>query len=467
MANKLFSGTLILSLSNSSIRIISFILLPIMTMYLTPSDYGIISIVVLINTFISIILNPGLISATMRLFYDYETEQDKIELFGSALILFLFISVIVCGFFIYYGEYLSKYFLSEFPFYPYGIYAIIIAFLTQTTKLWDILYRIRNKIISIAIISFINVLINLSVSIYTVVYLDYGVYGRILGMLVASSFSFIFTFSILIKYTRFNFSLPIIKKIIFLGYPLLFGIIATAILNVGDRLIIEKFLGLAKLGIYETAYKIGTVPIFLSVGFKKMWVPYFYENVKSNNIKDIKKDSKAFISILIFGILSLLIILPEVYTFLIGTKYWEGIKLVPPIILGTYLLLLSIITNAILSYDKKFKLITLFLIVAAVTNILLNIFLIKYFGIIVASIATFFAYFIQFYLSFIYTKKTKHSLINSKIFWGSIILLIVSSLHIYVYGVYFSTYILLSKIIFVILFAFLIKKIFLADFKFK
>ena len=65
-----FIGGGLLSVVNISHKAVNFILLPIFTFYLTPHEFGLMGVYFLVVAVLSMIYNPGVISATTRLFYD-------------------------------------------------------------------------------------------------------------------------------------------------------------------------------------------------------------------------------------------------------------------------------------------------------------------------------------------------------------------------------------------------------------
>ena len=76
---RFFIGGLSLSAVSVSQKIVSFLLLPVFTYYLNPKEFGIIAIYSLIMAMLAMVYNPGLISSTQRLYYDYSPESTDIK----------------------------------------------------------------------------------------------------------------------------------------------------------------------------------------------------------------------------------------------------------------------------------------------------------------------------------------------------------------------------------------------------
>lgn len=74
---------------------INFLLIPILTIYLTPSDYGIISVVTTINAFLNVFYLFGLNGSLNRFFYEYKEDNKKIEKLFGTIITFVLINSFV------------------------------------------------------------------------------------------------------------------------------------------------------------------------------------------------------------------------------------------------------------------------------------------------------------------------------------------------------------------------------------
>ena len=83
-ASIIFKGTISSTIVTSSTQLIGIILLPVFTFYLTPEDYGIVSIVSMIVLILSHLTNPGILTATNRLFHNTKDINEKKLLIGSS-----------------------------------------------------------------------------------------------------------------------------------------------------------------------------------------------------------------------------------------------------------------------------------------------------------------------------------------------------------------------------------------------
>jgi O-antigen/teichoic acid export membrane protein len=195
------------------------------------------------------------------------------------------------------------------------------------------------------------------------------------------------------------------KEILVFGFPLIFAIWAYSVLNLTDRYMIERFLGLRQVGFYDIAHRIAAVPLFLSIGLRQMWTPLFYDNMEKRNYHVISRLMSFSIFAMCFICLLLVIFCKEVVVLMLDDRYLAVIPVIPWIVLGTFFLGLLPFSNAFLGYEKKFKHISAIASTAAILNIALNFILINHIGIIGAAIATATAYLLYLGFSIVVARK--------------------------------------------------------------
>ena len=413
---KLFIGSVAVSAEQISHKLISFLLLPVFTHYLTPKDYGIISMVTFTIGILNLIYNPGIMSGAQRLYFDTEVLSERKKLLGSAFVFFLFVPLIFTLLLLFLGPYIFEHVFKELSFYPYGIFAIVIALCMQPRRLWAGFLAMTYKISKMAIFNAIAMFIGIGLSIILVVVVKIGVIGRLLGMFVSAFFLLIISTITIYRYSGkfFSYSFTELKKLFKLAYPLTFGIWAYFILDLIDRYMLERMLGIESVGIYDIGYKFAMIPLLFSLGFNKMWSPIYYESRNNKDYKTISKLISYYVMLLSFVCSSVILFSGYIFKFLINSRFSDGLSVLPWVTLGIFFMVLLTISNSSLGYDKKFSKISLIATISALTNVMLNYFLISRLGIIGAALATFISYFLYFMLGMILSKKTTLLYFNFK-----------------------------------------------------
>lgn len=395
----LLKGSVAVTLADSSAKVLGIILVPLYTFYLTPTDYGTVSVVMLIMTFLNLLYNPGMVSATQRLYYDTEIDERRMELIGSAFVFFLFIPIIPIALGLLIGERITGVLFSNFNFYPYGLLALILAFFTQPKRILVALFTLQYKIHLIAIYSFIAIILSTTTTILLVVVFEMGAMGKVLGLFPSALFFFYLSFSKVLKYSNKIWSFSSIKIQLKLGAPLIIAIWSSEILHIADRYIIERMTDLGSLGLYSFSYQISEAPMMLLLGVRQLWNPIFYENMNHRNFNTISRLSFFYILGFSFIIIMIILFIKEFTVLLINERYYLSIELIPIILVGIFFNGLLVLTNSIFGFNKNFGSISVIAFIAAIINILLNILLIPKIGIIGSAVATLIAYLLYFLIA--------------------------------------------------------------------
>ena len=143
--------------------------------------------------------------------------------------------------------------------------------------------------------------------------------------------------------------------------------------------------------------------------------------------------AKDYINLMTYAMVALILIAPEVVKILANESYWEGISIIPPVVLANYVIFAYSLYVNIEHYYKKTPYITVNTIIAAASNIVLNFIFIPRYGYIAAAYTTLASYFISFVLHTRYAKKLEPNLYPLKRFLYPLIELLAVTILFYVF----------------------------------
>ncbi len=458
-----FLGGISLSLVNISSKVVNLIILPVITFYLLPEDFGIIAIYSLIIGILGMIYNPGIISVTIRLYYDNEDSSiENKRLVGSSFGFLIIIPILLLLFSVFYGDLIFLQLFNDFDFWPYGFLAILAAMTVQPVRLWSNLWIAKKKVNRVAIISLLKIFISVILTLLLIIILELDAMGRILALLTSNFVIFIFASYDIINYSKLNFSFNKLIKILILGFPLVFSVFSYVLMESTDKYMLEIFTDLGQLGIYDIAYTLSSIPLFIILGFSQVWQPIFYENMKKNLTGNIKKISNYYIISFSLVVFFVLIFSNEVFNLFIDQKFISALNIVPWIISGVFFLGLSNLIATIYTYEKRFKMIGFLAIISAVINVFLNYYLINYFGTIGAAISSFITYLCYFLLLFYNLRNNIFDLFSKQVLIGSICIFLFFSILLIFFNnllIDFNLYYTLGKIILSLLIIYVLIKL--------
>ncbi|HEM5088107.1 TPA: oligosaccharide flippase family protein, partial [Streptococcus suis] len=196
-----------------------------------------------------------------------------------------------------------------------------------------------------------------------------------------------------------------IKSALAISMPLVLHGIAINILSQSDRVMITALRNASETGIYSLVYNLGMLAIVITYSMEGVWVPWFTRRLKEGEEAVVNDRAKIYIELIALAMGLLILIGPEVIRILSDSKYWEGITIIPPIILANYLMFAETLYVNVEHFYKKSLSITFNTIVAAVVNIVANFLFIPQYGYVAAAYTTLFSYIVSFLLHANYSKK--------------------------------------------------------------
>ena len=100
-------------------RGIDFLSLLLYTRYLTPADYGILAVIVIVSTIIEALLSLGLASAIIRFYYQITDEEERKRFYGAMWTFLIIIPLGVLWPLAKYGEAIFTLLFRQIAFDPY------------------------------------------------------------------------------------------------------------------------------------------------------------------------------------------------------------------------------------------------------------------------------------------------------------------------------------------------------------
>lgn len=321
MFKSLFKDAGLYLISNVVNRALPFLLLPVLTHYLTPAEYGIFIMYQVIMNFILPIIAINSESAASRIVYILSEEDAKIYV-ANSILPSIGITVILTLFYFPLGNLVASF--LEFP--SFWLVIIILVTFGETLKnvhlsLWQAKKQAkRYAVYSIAqaIFRFFASLIPIYLFQDKLVALLWG-YSLSLGIFSVYSAYFLSKSGYLFHSFHRKHFISFLKY----GLPLIPHKIGSWFMGMSDRVIITRKVSIADMGIYSVGYSIGMGVGLIQDGFNRAWVPFFYEQMQKNdhqaNLKIVRFIYVYAVAMIIFAII-VMVLAPFIFPFL-GAKF--------------------------------------------------------------------------------------------------------------------------------------------------
>ena len=411
IVNTFWKQSMIYGVGTILVRAVSFVLLPLYTVFFTTAEAGYVYLLFTFIAFAQVFYNHGMDSAFLK--FISQNDEDQRSVLNTSLIILLFSSGLFSFILCYFASSISSIYLGLVePFWI--ILCSIILFIDVISSRIMAYLRVIDRPIYFSIISVLSVVVTIFANIYFITNLNLGIVGVLYGTLAGSLARFMLVLPLLL--TGLNIKLykfDLYKRMFRFGIPFFPAALFFMIMEMADRYLLLQLADIETVGIYSIGYKMGSVIMFLITGFNLAWQPLFHkEQQNKNRLEIFSTISTQFLAfmILVGGIIS--IWLPLIVQIpigngntLIGESFWGSLQIIPVVMLS-YIFYAAYILQMPSLYDgKNQKWSPLLRGLGAAINILLNLLLIPKYGGMGAAIATLLAYSIMFFTLFILNRK--------------------------------------------------------------
>jgi len=380
---------------------LNFLLLPLYLRFFEPSEYGIISLLLVVSSLLSMFANIGINSGMYRIYYEID-EGGRKKLAGTAWFWYLLSAGLIgIALYIFSGSLSQSLFQSINYSYTIQVVSVFFIFSVLRTMPFNIL-RMEKKAGLYVALSLLMLGIDFGLKLYFIVFLRRGIEGYFESSLITNFLILCILVPFVLKYVSFSINSSYLKQLLRLGFPFIFSTLSVWTLEFSDRLMLNHFSGETAVGIYSLAYRFANLfVVFLLNPSSLFWQPYFF----SYNAKKTREEVKRLLnrSLIYFFVISCFLYLIislgsgdvlRIFTSLFGAKeeYLQSLSLIPLLTLGPFFYILSRQASNALLVAKKPKFEAIAGCITAVVNVGLNFIFIPMLGTIGAAITTVLAY---------------------------------------------------------------------------
>ena len=385
---------------------IPFLLLPILTRYLSPEEYGVLSIFQLMISFFTAFVGMAIHTNVSKNFFKYTKAQTSLMI-GNILMILSLTTIIYLAI-----TFVVSLFYQEIFSVPSNLIVIIplLSFMFMINTINLTILRNQEKAVLFGIYEITNTAVNMAVTILLLIMYNYGWYARAGGIIIAYTIFFIISLFhmkkngfIILQYDR-----VVARKILKLSTPLIPHVVGGIIIALSDRIFIERMISLEMVGIYSVGYMFGMVVILFTDSFLKAWSPWFYKmlsNADNTNKIKIVKYSYLYILATFLIAFGISILAKFIIPYLVDHRYAGSEVFVFWIAIGYAVHGIYKIFFPYLVHISKTYFLGVSTTIAAVLNLIFNYFLIKEFGAIGAAYSTVLSFIVSASLVFWYQNK--------------------------------------------------------------
>jgi O-antigen/teichoic acid export membrane protein len=395
LLKKALSHTLIYALGPQFPRVISILLMPLITPYLTPSDYGIHGLIIAYMAAFAALKDLGLTTILSNTYYK---TRWRYKLIWSRLYAFLSLWSIVLGIILFGLLFLIIPEAAEKNYFVIGfLYCVPIVFFDTTILFGARYFHLAQKPQSFVLISIIGSLVTIGATYYTIVHLNFGYLGWFIAVFCERITTFIIYFYLLIWKRKITFKLDFKLKWLLpyfvIALPTLPHFYSTYILDSSDRLILDFYnVDIVQIGRYNIGYGFGqyfsilNVAVGLSLG--AIYLELFAKKTLQSEYQARNMTWALQFIVLCFG-LFLCLWMKEIFKILVKNEELKNAYDITIIIIMRYagVIIYHAAINKLIFLEKT-KVLWRITFLAGLINVVLNIIFIPRYGIMAAVVTT-------------------------------------------------------------------------------
>ena len=384
------SGPLIASL-------IGFLILPVVTRFLAPDEFGKASIYTLAVNIIVMLVLLGLDQSYVR---EYHTVSSPTVLFKTVFIIPFAVSVACCLLCIFFYRPLSLFLFESIEKDIMVLLGLLIPVMVLN-KFLSLHIRMQEKSFTYSAYAVIQ----------KVVYTGFLIVLLLLGDRTFSSIVYATFFSSLsvvvvqlIVYHKLLLNMQqidtqLLKQSLSFGIPLVPAALLMWVLNSMDQVALKIWSDYHAIGIYAAAFRFVIILTIVKQGFVMFWIPTAYRwHEQKESFQKFDKIA-GYLTFIMTGIFLVMVAGKEMLIQFFDIQYRNAVTIVPFLLLIPVMYTLASASGMGIGFARKTRFSLLIVAVAAVCNVIGNTALVPAYGALGASLATGVSFVVYFLLT--------------------------------------------------------------------
>jgi O-antigen/teichoic acid export membrane protein len=371
------------------------VLVPVYARYLPAGEFGVLSLLTVTLTLVTIVLKFGLNHAFFRHYYETEDPAHQRRIVGSTLIFLLVSSIAATALLWMVAPQVSAaVFKGDRSRADLIQLVFLISFFEVITLIPDSILRARFKSARYSALNITAFLFQLILITYLVIGVGANIRNVLIGRLVGGAFEAVLFYAMVRRDLSLSFSAAELRGMLSFGVPLIFGQISFHLFMMIDRFFLERYALPRELGAYSMANTlVSVVTILVTVPFSQVWTVMRFSVMNEEGAEDYYSRVLTYILFVsMFFALCISAVAGDGLTLYSLRGYWSAANIIPLLALAAVLDCASRVLNVGITLKKRTVFAPIVILVALTVNIGLNFLLIPRYGSMGATVATLLSY---------------------------------------------------------------------------
>jgi O-antigen/teichoic acid export membrane protein len=374
-------------------KAIPFLMLPVMTRYLSPAQYGLLSLFVAGNGLVGAFVGMSMHTNIASNFYT-GTRQEIGKVVGNVIFALSVTSFVTFALIASASLVLKAGYLI-----PWGYLLLmpVLAFCSMIATLYTTILRHEGRVFAFAAFEVLQTVLTIAVTLLLLAGFGWGWASQVAAMTATGLIFMAVSWRYMHRngYLLMQFDRHVLRAILELSLPLIPHAIGGMVIASSDRLFIERMVGIEAVGLYAIGYSFGMSMGLVSDSFARAWGPWVFRALSTGGEQEkmqIVRLSYAAVVGMYLAATAIAWISAAILPYLAAPSYIAAGEFIFWVAMayatrGAYQVFFPILVHIRKTFFLAFS-----TMAAACLNIALNLMLIERYGAIGAAYATFAAY---------------------------------------------------------------------------
>ncbi len=373
------------------------VLVPVYSRKLNAGDFGVLSLLTVTLTLITIVLKFGLNHAFFRHYYETDDPEHRRKIVGSTLI-FLLVSSAVATVLLWIAAPLATGIIFKGDHSRVNLVQLVflICFFEVISLIPDSILRAKFKSAQYSALNITAFVFQLAIIVYLVVGVRASVENVLIGRLIGAGFEVLLFYAMVYRDLSLQFSARELRGLLAFGIPLIFGQVSFHLFMMVDRFFLERYARESDVGAYAMANTlVSVVTILVTVPFSQVWTVMRFSVMNEEGAEEYYSRVLTYILFVsMFFALCVSAVAGDGLTLFSLKGYWRAGAIIPLLGLAAVLDCASRVVNVGITLKKRTIFAPIVIIVALGVNVGLNFWLIPRYRIMGATVSTLASYFV-------------------------------------------------------------------------
>lgn len=272
--NRLLKGTFIYGSGQVMARLITFLLLPLTTAYITPQDYGVLGAIGVVTMCLSGFFTLGLGVSLARCYYSTELLQERNGIIWTGMATILTHCSLILLLSAIFIKPLCTITLVPLNYQHLLLLSLGTLALSSISLPLSTYFRLHERALLVVTCSLAELIVSLSLSLYLVIIAQQGCTGIVVGTFAGQLTSITLMTVLSLREIPFTFAWRFLPDMLRIGYPYMFGLVGYFLLQSASRYLLEELDSIEALGLFFLGANFGRTIELVVSSFISAWSPY-------------------------------------------------------------------------------------------------------------------------------------------------------------------------------------------------